>query len=482
MTFMIDVALNTVARDDLLEAWEGASTPVSVYSGPDFRLVYANPAYLRVTGRRLGEKQIAALCPTSVAAMNEVRQTGKSRILEEVAHPDARSDGPVWDLELRPMRPGPDGEARVLKIAHDVTERVRASQLLEAIMTYVPIGLTVALGPEARIVRVADHGARILGRPRSALENVDRADLGKAYTVLVGPDGPAVAPDALPLVRAARTGEVVTDEVLYVEDASGTLIPMLCNSGPIRDAEGNTVGAIVAWHDMRPQMRMEEKLRAALDEKDTLLKELAHRVKNALQRISSLLSLQAARAKSEEARASLLTANERVMALAQVHREIYAREEIDGQVDVSEALGRLVAAVTGAVGQRLAIRLDAEPIDVPLDQASPFILMANELIYNAVKHAFPDGRRGTIEISLRRRDDGQVEFRVADDGVGLSPGSAPGFGSMIAEGLARQVHGKLNVAGGNGTVATFVFEPSWTASASPAPDRAERTPRPVPSA
>lgn len=179
-------------------------------------------------------------------------------------------------------------------------------------------------------------------------------------------------------------------------------------------------------------------------DKLALLREVDHRVKNNLQLISSLVLLQSRRTKDDAVQAALKGVLERVNAVATVHRRLFQREDIE-RFDLSQFIRDLANDLAvGARRPEVTLRLDLDPTEVAANQAAPAALVINELVSNALKHAFPDGRAGVIDIRIRRTPRG-FDLVVEDDGVGL-PGAEDdirGFGLTIANLLCRQLHATL---------------------------------------
>jgi two-component sensor histidine kinase len=223
------------------------------------------------------------------------------------------------------------------------------------------------------------------------------------------------------------------------------------------------------------------RLRASLREKEILLREIYHRVKNNLQVISSLLNLQVNAEPSSAARHGLIESQSRIQSMALVHQLLYQSKDL-ARVDFSEYLQNLCARLlqTYHIGDgRVVLEVDAEPILVDIDRAIPCGLIVNELVTNALNHGFPDGRRGHIEVTLRR--DGELlRLAVHDDGVGLPPDieieTAHTFGLQIARTLTRQLAGRLELIRDQGTTVVVVV-PSPDAvplvQQAPAPPRPE---------
>jgi two-component sensor histidine kinase len=182
-------------------------------------------------------------------------------------------------------------------------------------------------------------------------------------------------------------------------------------------------------------------------DKLALLREVDHRVKNNLQLISSLVLLQCRRAEDEAVQGALKGVLDRVNAVATVHRRLFQREDIE-RFDLSQFVRDLANDL--AVASRrpeVTFRLDLDPTEVAASQAAPAALVINELVGNALKHAFPEDRAGVIDIRIRRSPQG-FDLMVQDDGVGLRGAEEEirGFGLTIANLLCRQLRATLTLA------------------------------------
>jgi len=183
-------------------------------------------------------------------------------------------------------------------------------------------------------------------------------------------------------------------------------------------------------------------LAEALAQKSALLHEVDHRVKNNLQLIASLILLQSRRTPDEGARAALKTVLERVTAVATVHRRLFQNDPL--RFDVADFVRDLTADLAAAAGRDdLEIVLDLDHVAIPAASAAAFALVVNELLGNALKHAFPAGKSGRVDVSLADLG-GACLLTVADNGVGMA-GQPPGFGSTILKLLCQQLHATLQV-------------------------------------
>ena len=207
-------------------------------------------------------------------------------------------------------------------------------------------------------------------------------------------------------------------------------------------------------------------LRDALAQKSLLIKETHHRVKNNLQIVMSLLSLQAARLHDPAAQNALRQAQARVNALALVHRILHEIENLE-TVDLKRLLEDLVKQIHEGFGTlrcNIKLELDIVPRQMPSEIAVPLTLFTVEVLTNAFKHAYPaDSRRGLIRVSLLPSGEGELQLSVADDGVGIAgerSHESLGIGSRLIQAFAQQIGGTVTTEpqpGGRGTIVSLLF-------------------------
>lgn len=204
--------------------------------------------------------------------------------------------------------------------------------------------------------------------------------------------------------------------------------------------------------DLIRELREENaRLARSLVEKDVLIKEVHHRMKNNLQVVTSLLHLQMLATEDPAAAAALRESQHRVEAMAMIHEQLYGAADLR-EVNLAEQATLLMRNLYHSFGvdpsrisSRLEVGSQAEGLLlVGIDQAIPVLLILNELVSNALKHAFPRERSGSIRMEADRRS-GRVEMAVIDDGVGMPEdftlGKSTTLGLQIVEILARQLHG-----------------------------------------
>ncbi|PKL25142.1 MAG: hypothetical protein CVV47_07615 [Spirochaetae bacterium HGW-Spirochaetae-3] len=228
--------------------------------------------------------------------------------------------------------------------------------------------------------------------------------------------------------------------------------------------QGKGTGTIGLIHDISARRELERKMSRDLDARDVLLKEIHHRVKNNLQVVSSLLSLESDCVSDEQAKAVFVECQTQIQSMSLVHEQLYRGSSFDG-VEASGYFARLSEYLVGihdAEAKGIRIDIEAGDIVLPIDSAMPLAIITTELVSNSFKHGFPDSRGGCISITLTRKD-GSLEFAVGDDGVGFAAtrdaaqGKRKGIGMDLIEALAIQLGGTMTMRDSDGarTVITF---------------------------
>ncbi len=304
--------------------------------------------------------------------------------------------------------------------------------------------------PDGSVYSANPAASRIFGRTEEEIRRVGRQGI-------VDFDDPRL-PAALEERR--RTGSF--DGELNMLRSDGTKFQAEISTAVFRDSLGSERASLII-RDITERKRADEAIRASLREKDVLLREIHHRVKNNMQVISSLFSLQAAHITNEECRSILKEGQARIRSMSLVHEKLYQSRDLS-KIDFGGYIRSLASQLfNGYLDRPDRVRLETEFEEISLDinSAVPCGLILNELISNALKHAFPEGRAGTIRIELRRGPAGSVVLRVADDGGGLPEGfdvrGAGSFGLQIVNLLVDQLDAKLDVDGTRGTAFTMTF-------------------------
>ena len=215
--------------------------------------------------------------------------------------------------------------------------------------------------------------------------------------------------------------------------------------------------------DITERKRIEATLQASLAEKEILLREIHHRVKNNLQLISSMLRLQSTYVEAAPYRAMFEDCQGRIRSMAMIHERLYHSQKL-ASIDFGQHLRELATELVGShsgAARNVRLQSEADPVSVHIGQAIPLGLIANELISNALKHAFPSGRAGLLRVVFRASESGQLLLSVSDDGVGLPRDfdleKGHTLGLRMIRDLARQIRAQPAVRSNGGTTFEISF-------------------------
>jgi two-component sensor histidine kinase len=222
-------------------------------------------------------------------------------------------------------------------------------------------------------------------------------------------------------------------------------------------------GICLVLIDISRHKRSEEQIRASLLEKEVLLKEIHHRVKNNLQVVSSLLYLQSKKIKDKEVENMFVECQNRVKSISLIHEKLYQTNDLT-RIDFEKYLRSLVHHLFKSFELKrtnIKLRIKAENVFLTMDTAIPCGLIINELVTNSLKHAFPSSNEGEISIEVTYHADNKFTLIVKDNGVGipkdLNINNTDTLGFLLVQSLARQIEGNLEVVRQNGTEFRITF-------------------------
>ena len=225
----------------------------------------------------------------------------------------------------------------------------------------------------------------------------------------------------------------------------------------INNSAGELIGFALFSLDVTSRQLMEEQIRTSLAEKEVLLREIHHRVKNNLQLVMSLLELEADKASEQTVKMALNESRSRIHSMSLVHEQLYQSSDL-ANIDFSRYLSKLAQNLwrTYIVGSRqIAMTMQLDDVQLGINQAIPLGLLCNELITNIFEHAFPADKPGSVQLSLRLDNEGMLQLTIADNGIGIpdtvdwpKPDS---MGLDLVSGLAKQLHADITLDSGPGT-------------------------------
>ncbi|MCY2989765.1 MAG: PAS domain S-box protein [Planctomycetota bacterium] len=429
-------------------------------------LLEVNDAYSRMTGyseqelltMRITDLDATEFPADTAARIQKIRTQGEDRF--ESRH--RRKDGSIFDVEISVQYGSADG-GWFVTFLQDITERKRAEVALRESETLLMESQRIAsLG--SYIVNIPTglwKSSVVLDKLFGIDEAYDRSVEG--WAALLHPD------DRTGMVDYFRNevlgqGQIFDKEyrIIRHDDQAERWVHGL---GKIEfDAQGRPLTMHGTIQDITGRKRAEDALRESLCEKVSLLKEIHHRVKNNLQIISSLLRLQSDQIENAVAKGVLQDMQNRVRSMALIHDHLYRSENL-AAVDLAAYLQQLCQQLFQALvatSGTIQLQLDLAPVRLDIDQAIPCGLLVNELVSNALKHAFPDGRTGQVRVELQSVEGGPGWLlRVVDDGVGLPAGfdlnHSTSLGLQLVFGLTRQIGGQLEIGTGPGAMFAVVF-------------------------
>lgn len=256
--------------------------------------------------------------------------------------------------------------------------------------------------------------------------------------------------------------QVEISETKYVKK-DGDIIPISLSLGTIHDTDGNRQGIVSVASDITKRKEAEEQITKSLKEKEILLSEIHHRVKNNLAVISGLLQMQIWETEDHAAETALKDSQLRVQSIALVHEKLYQSENLS-YIQFDYYIRDLLQAISSTyVDTHLSVNIETELEDIILNinQAIPCSLLLNELIVNAYKHAFDTDVGGNIYVKTHKKED-TIHLYVKDNGIGLPPDfdldEANSLGMTLINTLTQQLNGEINMKSENGAIFEVNFE------------------------
>ena len=251
----------------------------------------------------------------------------------------------------------------------------------------------------------------------------------------------------------------VQDEILQVSE--GRELPVNVSKGTLQDREGNVDGYVIVASDISSEKQAQQKIKESLKEKEVLLAEIHHRVKNNLAVISGLLQMQIWESDNSHAASALQESQLRVRSIALVHEKLYQSENLS-YIQFDKYVRDLLQAISSTYlseNSDITIETDLQSIVLNINQAIPCSLLLNELVVNAFKHAFDEGEKGTVCVTIEVADR-EVLMRVNDNGQGFpdSENEDQSLGMSLVDTLGDQLSGELEFRNNNGAEVEVRFE------------------------
>jgi PAS domain S-box-containing protein len=367
-----------------------------------------------------------------------------------------RKDGSIVDVMLHgAILRGHDGAPRYyIAQIEDITERKRAEEALR--ISEESLALAVdASGQGLWDWNIPANEAHLSSRYWTLIgqhEEGRRPGLAFFHSIIHPDDLPAVQRTMQEHLEGKSPGAAVIE--YRVRKSSGAEV-WLRGIGRVtkRDSQGAPLRMAGVIADITEQKLLEEERARAFKERETLLREIHHRVKNNLQMLSSLFYLQRQRTNQEPLRTLLDESRNRIQSIALIHEKLYQSEHL-ARIDFGDYLTDLTNAI-GAQSPHARIVVRAGEVFLDIDRAIPCALIVNELVSNALKHAFPHGRSGEIRVTVGPDGPGRMRLAVRDDGVGFPAAldfrNTKTLGMQLVCSLTTQLRGTVELVRDGGT-------------------------------
>lgn len=379
--------------------------------------------------------------------VDEVSKACQALQAQVAALPLADRDRECLTATLHRLETGLDALQMAVK-----TPQREGLDMLQAILEAIPVGVFIT-DDQNRYRILNQVAAAMIGKPPGEI-------MGQSEGMLNLAPAPPFQEQTQAVIDSQRLAFLAEQRLTHPTQGDRWYQTWL---SPFFNADNALIGVIGSCMDITDRKRMEEDLRASLQEKDLLLAEVHHRVKNNLQIISSLLELQANRTLDQAAQDALLAGQNRVIAMALIHETLYHSGSL-AQINFGQYVQHLASSLCRAYSgdTALSLILEVEPnLDIPSDLAISLGLILNELVTNALKHGFSWQKTGTLSIRCHTLDPPQYQLSVSHDGHQL-PGDfdlaqSSSMGLKLVRLLTQRIHGHLTMQSQPHTTFTLEF-------------------------
>ncbi|MGD2244938.1 MAG: PAS domain S-box protein [Candidatus Aminicenantes bacterium] len=342
-------------------------------------------------------------------------------------------------------------------ILTDITKRKQAEEELQAREAYLDQLIETAqeaivmADNTGKALRINQEFTRLFGYAQEET-------VGQNLDELIVPQ--KLQKNATLITEKVAKGEKVSFEAIR-RHKNGRMIAVSVLASPIVIG-GKQVGTYGIYRNITERKKAEEQIKASLKEKEILLQEVHHRVKNNMQIISSLLNLQSRHVKDKESLGLFKSSQNRVKSMALIHERLYQSKDFT-RIDVADYVQNLTNHLFITYGinkDTIKLKMNIKDIFLDINNAIPCALIINELVSNSLKHAFPNGKKGEIQISMRPLSKDEIELVVGDNGVGMPEDAnlknTKSLGLYLVNMLAKdQLHGEIKLDKTKGTAFRF---------------------------
>ena len=372
-----------------------------------------------------------------------------------------KKDGTAISIEINSERlpSGIDNPPRIISIVRDVSERRRREEeLAESRQKY--LDLLNSIG-EGFCYLDADEVFRMANPAAESVFGVEPASLvGKPLYDFFDEEGRKIGEKE---IESRRKG-LSTIHIAPIIRVDGERRWLQVNASPLKDRTGEFMGSTVIFRDITDELKARESLNRLVKNKEMLMKELEHRVKNSLTLVSSLLGIAMHELADEKAVGVFEDTISRIQSMSAIYERLYLAESVES-IDFGtyvDGLAKSIFRTFYAEMSPISLVVEVEHIEIDTKRAISLGLILNELLTNALKYAFPDDRSGVINVVFRATE-GKISLTVSDNGVGMPdphiPDSSPSMGMTLIRLLADQIGAVMTAELSHGTALSITFKP-----------------------
>lgn len=360
-----------------------------------------------------------------------------------------RKNGEIRDVEISASAVAIEGQSFIFNTSRDITERKKLEKEREQFYTFFhnSIDMMCIADPNGTFLQINPACEKLLGYSKEEL-------LFRSFIDFIHPDDQQTTLDEM--ARQIECGVTINFENRY-RKKDGAYLWLSWRAKYNKEENLSYASA----RDISERKQTEETLRRSIKEKEVMLKEIHHRVKNNLQVVYSLLNLQARNISDNVVRTMFEESRNRVSSMALIHEKLYRSNDLS-HIDFKEYVQNLVAGIASTYNrQNIVFTTDIPPLQFDINIGIPCGLIINELVSNSLKHAFPEERHGSITISANKKSAEEFALTVSDDGIGfpteIDYTNTTSLGMQLIIILTKQLNGTVALEREEGTKFTITF-------------------------
>ena len=424
----------------------------------DGNIIFVNKAFCEMYGYEEDEiigKHISITwnnTDTKSSSRKKSKNGFTAQVSKECVHKNKNGDAFPIHISRSQVKDEAGNDVAIVAVARDISERVKAEKALErerdllhALMDNIPDTIYFK-DTDSKFTRINKAQAELIGLndPQEAIGKTDMDFFEQAHAEAAFNDEQNIV----------KTGTPLIGKIEQLKQNDGAFKWVSATKVPITNGSGNVSGLVGISRDITSHIQTEAQLKKSLEEKEVLLREIHHRVKNNMQVIFSLLNLQSRRVKDEKMLGIFKDCQNRIKSMALIHEYLYQTTDfvnIDFTTYIESLANNLFNMYNA--GTNISLGLNANEVQLGMDAAVPCGLIVNELMSNSLKHAFPDNRPGVVTVDLEKTN-GKICLTVKDNGVGIPQSidfkNTDSLGLQLVNALTDQLNGEIQLTEDNG--------------------------------